>query len=504
MPVLRKDWDLKTEPRLITVQGRQLHKPTVHYASTGTAKVGGDAGWNLLSHRFRLPKRLPKWTYLILSPPSENNKIHPIMHEFGRVIQQTGIAVIPPTEPFTALSATRLEDMAIKLDEYLKTAFEEGVMLIFVVLPSPNTPYYNIVKRLGDAKYGIATICMNVKKLTKTSGQDQYLRNISMKVNLKVGGSNHVVGTEQLRLISPDDTMIVGIDVTHPSPGSSSFAPSIAAMVASVDNALGQWPAILSSQNTARQEMVSGLTGMLESRLRLWGTRHNNSLPENILVYRDGVSEGQYKLVIDNELPALRKACKEVYGESYKEGHKPRLTIIVVGKRHHSRFYPTDPKNAHVSGNQKDPDNIRKGNTKAGTVVDRGVTEGQNWDFFLQAHSPIKGTARPAHQYVLLDEIFRSKYASMKIPGYNNVADVVEEVTQALCYIFGRATRAVSVCTPAYYADLACERARCYFDNLYSPAAQGIGAGSRPDIMSLASNGNVPIHERLKDSMFYI
>lgn len=433
----------------------------------------------------------------MLSPPLENEKIPDIMREFGKILQQTGIGMVPPTNK-TTLSAAEMDEMVIKLDKYFRDTVRDGVKLIFVVLPSPNSPYYNVVKRLGDMKYGVATMCMNVKKLTKTNGQDQYLRNISMKVNLKIGGGNHVVGQEQLNLISPNDTIIVGIDVTHPSPGSNPLAPSIAAMVASVDSDLGQWPAALRIQNEARQEMVSGLKGMLESRVRLWETK-NRKLPENILVYRDGVSEGQYSIVIDEELPALRKACQDIYGESYKEGHHPRLTIIVVGKRHHTRFYPTNPKNA-----------VRNGNTKAGTVVDRGVTEGQNWDFFLQAHGPILGTARPAHQFVLQDEIFRSKFAKSTPQGYKNVADIVEEVTQALCYTFGRATRAVSVCTPAYYADLACERARRYFDFLYAPAAHGIApdgateANARPDRISVAAGRDVPIHANLKDSMFYI
>ncbi len=51
--------------------------------------------------------------------------------------------------------------------------------------------------------------------------------------------------------------MVVGIDVTHPSPGSASTAPSVAGIVASVDSRLAQWPADLKIQ-TAREEMVSG------------------------------------------------------------------------------------------------------------------------------------------------------------------------------------------------------------------------------------------------------
>jgi eukaryotic translation initiation factor 2C len=71
---------------------------------------------------------------------------------------------------------------------------------------------------------------------------------------------------KNLGIIDQYKTMVVGIDVTHPSPGSSSHAPSVPAMVASVDRFLGQWPATLRIQR-ARQEEVEDLTEMLKSQL---------------------------------------------------------------------------------------------------------------------------------------------------------------------------------------------------------------------------------------------
>lgn len=43
-------------------------------------------------------------------------------------------------------------------------------------------------------------------------------------------------------------TMIIGIDVTHPSPTSREGSPSIAAVVASVDDSFVQYPASLRIQ----------------------------------------------------------------------------------------------------------------------------------------------------------------------------------------------------------------------------------------------------------------
>ena len=118
--------------------------------------------------------------------------------------------------------------------------------------------------------------------------------NVALKINLKQGGTNHVLVdpqskcAERMAIISEKKTMIVGIVVTHPGPGSAN--PGIAAMVASSDSDLAQWPADLKIQIRTRQKKVTLLGDILVSRLRLWD-KNNSVYPENILVYRNGVSE---------------------------------------------------------------------------------------------------------------------------------------------------------------------------------------------------------------------
>jgi len=45
--------------------------------------------------------------------------------------------------------------------------------------------------------------------------------------------------------------------------------------------------------------------------------------------------------------------------------------------------------------------------------------------------------------------------------------NVLEDLTHAMSYAFGRATKAVSICPPAKYADMVCERARHYLSSLF-------------------------------------
>ena len=72
-------------------------------------------------------------------------------------------------------------------------------------------------------------------------------------------------------------------------------------------------------------------------------------------------------------MPEIRKAFKK-FGDVNK-AYSPKLTIVICGKRHHTRFFPMDP--AHAA---------HDGNPKPGTVVDRGATAVYEYDFYLQAH----------------------------------------------------------------------------------------------------------------------
>lgn len=75
-----------------------------------------------------------------------------------------------------------------------------------------------------------------------------------------------------------------------------------------------------------------------------------------------------------------------------------------------------------------------------------------------------------------------------------------------MCYLFGRATKAVSVCPPAYYADLVCERVRCYLGDVFDVTPMRTPAASvveRVEEQGVDVN-DVAIHSSLKNLMFYI
>ena len=500
--VYMRQYGISVAPKMITVPGRVLGHPQVRYKNN-EAPFMFPASWNQQDRnrnpiKFSTSGSMGSWGAMMIAmgqmPYAFNNpaQLNDTVGDFRQALMALGINAPAPRES-QIVRILGPDDPS--LEDALTSSNQPSLLL--VILPVKQAPLYNRVKHIADTKAGVHTICVVGSKLANPKGQDKYFANVALKFNLKLGGINHTIDSNKLGIISEDKTMVVGLDVTHPSPGSAKTAPSIAGMVASVDKTLGQWPAIIRLQAEARQEMVSELKMMLKTRLNLWKTKGKHAeLPENILLYRDGVSEGQYDLVLNKELPLLREACAEAYPAASTKKGLPRMTVLVVGKRHHTRFFPTTI--------DKDRMDEKTGNCCNGTIVDRHVTEARNWDFFLQAHNALQGTARPAHYFIVLDEIFTKR----PVPSsFKNHADVLEDLTHNMCYLFGRATKAVSLCPPAYYADLVCERARCYLAGHFdmatpsmTPAQSEAGDGGPGE----ARDGDITVHPRLRDTMFYI
>jgi len=311
--------------------------------------------------------------------------------------------------------------------------------IIMVILSNKDSAVYSSLKYVCDTKLDVLTVCVQADNIRKS--QPQYFANVALKFNMKLGGVNHVLDPRSVAWLKETPTMLMGADVTHPSPLSIKGTPSIAAVVASVDNLYGQYPASMRLQIGPKEslEMIKDLEGMVTERLKAYHAK-SGSLPKRIIFFRDGVSEGQFKHVLADELPKIKRAF-EHFGTA-RDPYAPTLTIIIAAKRHHTRFYPVDNNGAD-----------RTGNPKAGTVVDRGVTAIYDSDFFLQAHAGLQGTTKPTHYYPVYDE--------------NGLdANTIQILTNNISYLYARATKAVSLAPPAYYSDLACERGRCYLHDL--------------------------------------
>ena len=297
--------------------------------------------------------------------------------------------------------ARSLEKLKANFIEYRK----EEVKLVFMLLDRRDAEVYNAIKQAADVVGGVHTVCVAARKPPKQQRAFPTLQldgstfgNILMKVNLRMGGVNSRLQSTPTCVTNA--TMFVGLDVTHPSGGGMEDAPSVAAAVATYNSDMAQWPASLRQQqhwsDGKAQEIILDLVGMMVERLKLWLKHNNNVLPEQIIIYRDGLSEGQFQQCINDELKAIEKAITAAKTKGSASSHPtgdPKLLLICAVKRHHHRFYP-----------QSAALDDSRGNPRPGICVEGGITcdPGLGFDnWFSQSHEAIKGTARPAHYLIL-------------------------------------------------------------------------------------------------------
>ncbi|KAL5150661.1 Protein argonaute 6 [Glycine soja] len=337
-----------------------------------------------------------------------------------------------------------------RMFDLLASKLNREPKLILCVLPERKIcDIYGPWKKKCLSEIGVVTQCIAPVKIT-----DQYLTNVLLKINSKLGGINSLLAIEHsghLPLIKDTPTMILGMDVSHNSLGRLD-SPSIAAVVGS-----RHWPLI--SRYRASVRMQASKVEMIDA---LYKPLENGS-DDGII--RDGVSESQFEQVLTIELNQIIKAYQHL-----GEVNVPKFTVIVAQKKHHIKlFQPNGPENV-----------------PPGTVVDTTITHPRNYDFYMCAHAGMLGTSRPVHYHVLLDEI-----------GFS--ADGLQNLIHSLSYVNQRSTIATSVVAPICYAHHAAAQMGqlLNFDDLSE-------TGSSP-----ASEGDIPIpelprlHRNVRNSMFF-
>jgi len=225
-------------------------------------------------------------------------------------------------------------------------------------------------------------------------------------------------------------------------------------IIGSYDNEFSNYYTTTKMQPKSREEMIQKLDQMVKELLEYY-QKCQKCLPQKIIFYRDGVSDGQFQHVIDNEYALLIKAFN-----SFGSNYKPMVTFIIVQKRHHTRFVPKDIRDPKFQ------------NISPGTVVDKSVTHKTDFDFYLCSHEGRLGTSRAAHYYVLADD-----------NAFN--ANDMCKMTYYLCHIYQRCTKSVSIPAPVYYADLAAYRAK-----IHASGFQDYELGGQASDVSSSTSGD--------------
>ncbi|KAF8464244.1 Piwi domain-containing protein [Kalaharituber pfeilii] len=469
-PVLQA-YGMEIQPTMMKVKARILPAPELMFGAGGQIKsvpgnMAASGQWNLQGKQFAKTSTLKSFGCLIFANqqqcPLEAAKrfIRSLMNSYsqhGGVIENNN-----PIVQYVTPSKSNIQKSIREFWTQVGNQMKMRPQILFFIIPFKTSMPYNEIKHFCETELGCVSQCVLVAHVLKCA--PQYLSNVCMKLNAKIGGTTCYLNQANNPLQGRGYNLMIGADVSHAAPGSEK--PSFASMVGSTDLHGTRYSGIVGT-NGIRQEMISedNMKNFLTTMIFNF-KKNTNFLPNRIFYFRDGVSEQQYHHVLEEEVKIMKKICKGLNAT-----WAPKFTVTVCSKRHHHRFFP---------GNPRDGD--KNGNVLPGTIIEKDVTDPAEYDFYLNSHKAIQGTARPTHYYVIMDET--------GIP-----VDDFQAICNNMCYTYIRSTTAVSMIPPVYYAHLASLRGRCH------ESTQSI----TPPATSVSEGVTIrPLHDKIKDAMWYV
>ncbi|KAK5089548.1 Protein argonaute [Exophiala xenobiotica] len=481
-----KEYGLQINKQQVVTSARVLPPPGVKFKNK-TEQPGTKGRWDLRAKQFINPnqKELGSWGIGIFGGRVALNPgaIEKFAMDFVKAYRGHG-GLVSNNKPFYM----KLNDDPGKAVEDLFQAtgnnFKARPQILIFLVQNRNAQHYLRIKKSCDKRFGVVSQVMQAAQVQK--GNPQYYSNVLMKFNAKLGGATAQVVPAKDSGFSgqfPVPTLFIGADVSHASPGSEQA--SMAAITVSYDRFGGRYAAGCQT-NGHRVEMITenNMKSILGPLISNWMSEIGGGrVPGQVYYMRDGVSEGQFTKVIQEEVPHIRAVLDKL--SNGKWGGK--LTVVIASKRHHLRAFP------------KQGDGDQKGNPLPGTLIEKDITMPNEWDFFLYSHIALQGTSRPVHYTVLLDEARHSPAA-------------LQNMIYEHCYQYMRSTTSVSLHPAVYYAHLASNRAKAHENVAAALGPQG-GAGFKQNQSASSDTPRSsetapllawPTGQRVEYSMWYI
>lgn len=232
-------------------------------------------------------------------------------------------------------------DRGDNYNKALNEAKNQDPQLIMCVLMSQKEDIYSIVKKFCFHTHAIPSQCVTAKNIKPDKKLMSICTKIGIQINAKLGGVPWMVAIE------PNGLMIVGFDVFHDKKNKKT---SYGAMVATMGEGNRQrYFSSVSPHDHGGDLSNDFAMHILQALNEFKGA--NNTLPERILIYRDGVGDGQIEHVKDIEIKNIIARLKDAYGD-----RTVPLDFVIVTKRINTRLFEN------------------KQNPRAGTIVDDVIT----------------------------------------------------------------------------------------------------------------------------------
>ncbi|XP_076545274.1 piwi-like protein Siwi [Osmia lignaria lignaria] len=394
-----REWNLQLDDKLVTIPARCLQPEKIVLGGKRTVPAGPTADWTRELHNKALfnPAKLSNWVIIHM------DRMRSDVERFIATLQESarGMGCRFEHPRFWTINDDRSNTYSDTLERIMSSSNPE---LVFCVVSNNRADRYSAIKKKCIIDRPVPSQVFLAKNLN-SKGVRSIATKVAIQLTCKLGGAPWSME------LPPVNLMVVGFDVCHdPNDKSRDYG----AMVASLDKSLTRYFSAVSAHTTGEELSNEFSVNMAKALARYKDV--NNCLPTHILIYRDGVGEGQVPYVHNHEIEQIKSKLTSVYGDT-----TVKMAFIIVTKRINTRFF--------YNGENPPP----------GTIVDDIVTNPMRYDFFIVSQSVRQGTVTPCAYNVIADTI-----------GWT--ADQIQRVTYKLCHMYYNWSGTVRVPAPCQYA----------------------------------------------------
>lgn len=364
---LLDQWGLVLDKEPIRMDGRTLDSEKLKVGNDREFTVNSKADWGRESTNNNCLKTVAINSWHVVT--TERNK--QVTEGFIRLMKQLapkmGIQVGQPS--MTTLPNDRTESFMKDIGDNVTK--NRNLQLIVIIVPMQREDRYAAIKKLCNSELPIPSQVVCSKTISNEKKVNSVVQKIALQINCKLGGE--LWGAK----IPLKNLMVIGVDVYHDP---ARKHPSIVGVVASMNNTCSVWYSEAERQAPGKELVEFMMTCV--GKLLLRYQEYNGCLPEHIILYRDGVGDGQVEHV--SLLEAQR--CEQLFETM---GHQPQFAFIVVQKRINKKLFC-------LSGNKYE-------NPPPGSVLDHTIMKKTFDDFLLVSQHVTQGVVTPTHYIVVRD-----------------------------------------------------------------------------------------------------
>lgn len=394
-----KDWNMKLDRSLLEVPARTLQPVNLMFANNNKIIPSrGDWTRPMQKARLFLSNHLRNW--VLIANQRDSRTVQTFIRQLNTVSYGISFQISEPQLHWLR------DDKSSVYAETLEYILSKNTPdLVFCVVSNNRSDRYAAIKKKCCVDRPVPSQVILQKNLEGRNVMTIATK-VAIQMNCKLGGAAWHIECPLKGL------MAIGFDICHDS---NTKGRDFLAMVATVDQTLTRYYSSITLYHNS-EELVEQLCTSVCKAVQAYRA-HNKALPMYLVIYRDGVSDGQIPHVYENEVESLKKKLEEVYyGPNFK------MIFIIVSKRVNVRLFQ-----------------LNKSNPEIGTIVDDVITSPFKYDFFLVSQSVRQGTVSPTSYNIISDNT-----------GLN--ADIIQNVTYKLTHMYYNCSSTVRVPAPCHYA----------------------------------------------------